>query len=134
MSITSTMRARPSALPALVACLSLLAGTPAIAGDPPQQPPAGVTTTPALGAPLADNALEALRGGDDTDDVAAIVSIDGTVEGNSASHVISGDNSVQGGAFGNAAGINTLIQNTGSNVLIQNGMSVNVQFADPAGP
>jgi hypothetical protein len=85
----------------------------------------------AFGAPLAADALETLRGGDQ---VESKVELHGTVEGNSAEDIVSGDNRVQGGAFGNAAGINTLIQNTGSNVLIQNGMTINVQFADPGMP
>ena len=44
---------------------------------------------------------------------------------------IGGRNIVTGGAFGNAAGINTVIQNSGANVLIQNGTAVNVQFGGP---
>jgi hypothetical protein len=73
--------------------------------------------------------LGQLRGGEST--VENDVVIDGTVDGNSADHVVSGSNTISDGAFSNATGINTVIQNTGSNVLIQNGMVVNIQFVDP---
>ena len=73
--------------------------------------------------------LSQLRGGEST--VENDVVIDGNVEGNTADHVVSGSNSISDGAFANATGINTVIQNTGSNVLIQNGMVVNVQFVAP---
>lgn len=73
--------------------------------------------------------LGQLRGGDGTVDNDVV--IDGTVDGNSADHVVSGSNSISDGAFSNASGINTVIQNTGSNVLIQNGMVVNIQFVAP---
>lgn len=125
----------PRACPPAVLLLVLLcapapagAGNPASGGVPaPAEPGAGASP----GVPLDDAALGALRGGDL---VRARVLVDGTVDGNRAERITSGDNRVQGGAFGDAAGINTLIQNTGSNVLIQHGMTVNVQFADPGTP
>ena len=46
-----------------------------------------------------------------------------------AENVNSGTNTLTGSAFSNASGISTVIQNSGSNVLIQNAMIVNVQFA-----
>jgi hypothetical protein len=79
-------------------------------------------------SPLQAPELEALRGGDSVENH---VDIHGEVTGNTADQVTSGNNAVRGDALGNAAGIVTLIQNTGSNVLIQNGMTVNVQFAPP---
>lgn len=82
-----------------------------------------------IGQVLDIDVLDAMRGGDDTN--ASVVLIDGQTNGNTADHVVSGDNVIQGGAFANAAGINTAIQNSGSNVLIQNGTAVNVIFADP---
>lgn len=82
-----------------------------------------------IGQALDPQALDAFRGGDDS--VENSVDINGAVTNNNADHIVSGHNVVQGDAFGNAAGINTLIQNSGSNVLIQNGMTVNVQFTDP---
>jgi hypothetical protein len=52
----------------------------------------------------------------------------GTVADNAAVNTLSGANHITEGAFSNAAGIPTAIQNSGSNVLIQNATIVNVQF------
>ncbi len=82
-----------------------------------------------IGTPVDPGKLATLRGGESTVD--NDVTIDGSVGGNTADHVISGSNAIGDGAFSNANGINTVIQNTGSNVLIQNGMVVNVQFVAP---
>jgi hypothetical protein len=86
-------------------------------------------SNPSIGIPVDAGALDQLRGGESTVDNDVL--IDGTVEGNTADHVVSGANAISDGAFTNANGINTVIQNTGNNVLIQNGMVVNVQFVAP---
>ena len=85
-----------------------------------------------IGTPVDAGELDSLRGGESTVDNDVL--IDGTVEGNTADHIVSGANAISDGAFTNANGINTVIQNTGSNVLIQNGMVVNVQFVAPPSP
>jgi hypothetical protein len=85
-----------------------------------------------IGIPVDAAALERLRGGESTVDNDVL--IDGAVEGNTADHIVSGANAISDGAFTNANGINTVIQNSGSNVLIQNGMVVNVQFVAPPSP
>jgi hypothetical protein len=82
-----------------------------------------------IGAPLPAESLQSMRGGDSTTN--NNVDIDGNVDGNTATNVVSGSNVVQGGSFANSNGISTVIQNSGSNVLIQNGTVVNVQFVDP---
>lgn len=82
-----------------------------------------------FGRTVGGDALGNQRGGDGS--TAQAVDIRGGVDGNIAVDTVSGGNTVGGGAFGNAAGINTVIQNSGSNVLIQSGMNVNVQFVDP---
>ncbi|WP_245156912.1 hypothetical protein [Lysobacter arenosi] len=93
---------------------------------------------PVVEVPVQDNAmgqsinLEALadmRGGADI--VENDILLEGRVEDNTANRVVTGNNALGGGSFVNSNGINTVIQNTGANVLIQNGMIVNVQFADP---
>ena len=89
-----------------------------------QQSPTSATIGQAIGM----NELGELRGGDDVDNT---VNIDGRVDNNTADRIVSGSNVIQDGAFANANGISTVIQNSGSNVLIQNGMVVTVQFADP---
>ena len=88
-----------------------------------------VNETEGMGSPIDVARLDALRGGDGSVDNDVI--LQGTVTDNSADHVLSGPNAISDGAFANAAGINTAIQNTGSNVLIQNGMVVNIQFVAP---
>lgn len=82
-----------------------------------------------IGQPIDAAALGELRGGDSS--VENDIRVDGHVGGNSAEHILSGGNIIDGGAFGNAAGVSTVIQNSGSNVLIQNAMIVNVQFGPP---
>ena len=82
-----------------------------------------------MGVPVDAAALEQLRGGESTVDNDVL--LEGTVENNTADRIVSGSNAISDGAFTNANGINTVIQNTGSNVLIQNGMVVNVQFVAP---
>jgi len=81
-----------------------------------------------MGRAIGADALDGFRGGDEVDNK---VIIDGSVTGNTADRIVSGSNTIQDGAFANANGISTVIQNSGSNVLIQNGMVVNVQFVDP---
>ena len=101
----------------------LAAGAPAVAGPPVQEPG---PPEAGLGPALDVESLATLRGGDgqlriDVDNV-------GTVEGNTANQVVTGDNRIDGGAFANAAGLTTVIQHSGSNVLIQSGAAVNVRF------
>lgn len=82
----------------------------------------------ALGPAIAAEQLQGLRGG--TDSSESVVIVDGDVTGNTAEGVFSGSNLIDNG-FNQASGISTVIQNTGSNVLIQNGMALNVQFTAP---
>ena len=105
-------------------------GAPEIALELPTQ----WTTLPqravsSIGAPVDVARLATMRGGED--DHQSNIVVDGTVDGNSADRIVSGNNHVGSGAFDNANGINTVIQNSGTNVLIQNAMVVNVNFADP---
>lgn len=79
-----------------------------------------------LGAPVGVARLETMRGGEDKHQ--SIILVDGKVDNNTADHVISGGNTITDTAFDSANGINTIIQNTGTNVLIQNAMVVNVNF------
>ena len=79
-----------------------------------------------LGAPVGVARLETMRGGEEEHQ--SIILVDGKVDNNTADHVISGRNTITDTAFDSATGINTIIQNTGTNVLIQNAMVVNVNF------
>lgn len=79
-----------------------------------------------LGKPVASDKLEGIRGGSEL--VVNDMRLSGTVADNSANRVISGANSIAEGSFASAAGLPTVIQNSGSNVLIQNATIINVQF------
>lgn len=115
----------------LAGLLSIVVALPALAAEPEGDPPgpaADASGIPGIGQPIAAVRLDRLRGGDGT---TSWIDVDGEVSGNSADHITSGMNLVDGGSFGNAAGVSTVIQNSGSNVLIQNAMILNVRFSDP---
>lgn len=78
------------------------------------------------GAPVALGQLGDFRGGADL--VKNDMQLSATVANNSATHVISGNNAIADGAFANMSGLPMVIQNSGSNVLIQNATIINVQF------
>lgn len=96
-----------------------------LAATLPELPEAAPPTT-LFGAPLATDQLAALRGGTDT--VSNEAGLSGLVSGNSATHVSTGANIIDGAAFANASGIPIVIQNSGANVLIQNSTIVNLQL------
>lgn len=91
------------------------------------------TPVAGLGTALDLDGLDGLRGGDgvELDLVENTSRNNGEVVDNHAENILSGSNTLSGDAFSSASGINTAIQNSGSNVLIQNATVVNVQFADP---
>jgi hypothetical protein len=105
--------------PLAVAAAALTCVGPVLAAEPASS----------LGVPISSESLQSMRGGDST--TTNDVDLQGGVDGNSANNVVSGLNIIQDGSFANASGISTVIQNSGSNVLIQNGTIVNVQFVDP---
>lgn len=80
----------------------------------------------AFGVPLPAQELDSYRGGFDV--VSNSVQLSGTVTGNVASNLLTGNNVVTDGAFTNASGLPMVIQNSGSNVSIQNATVVNVQL------
>lgn len=115
-----------AALPTSTGAQAIPSGSSAL----PDPPPAASDEN-RMGDALAGDVLDAMRGGDDTNTTINTVDVDGRVDGNTASNIVTGTNSISDGSFANSAGISTVIQNSGANVLIQNGMVVNVQFADP---
>jgi hypothetical protein len=122
---------------AIIGSAAMMAVMPAgnaFAGEPPSDPQwAQVQAAPlAMGSPIDLGALDALRGGADT--VENDILVNGNVQDTTADHVVTGHNNVDAGSFANASGISTVIQNSGANVLIQNAMIVNVQFAPPPTP
>lgn len=80
-----------------------------------------------FGVALNSDQLDGLRGGD------ALVGqnfLNGTVADNVANRVVTGSNAITDGSFSNSSGLPTVIQNTGSNVLIQNATVLNVRFGN----
>ncbi|WP_454765691.1 hypothetical protein [Cupriavidus campinensis] len=75
---------------------------------------------------VGSDKLETVRGGAEL--VVNDMRLHGTVADNAAINTLSGSNIVSDGAFSNASGLPTVIQNSGSNVLIQNATILNVQF------
>jgi hypothetical protein len=61
-------------------------------------------------------------------EVSETITLNGTVANNVVDHVVTGANVIGNGAFNGAAGVPTVIQNTGNGVLIQNATILNVQF------
>jgi len=79
-----------------------------------------------LGTTIDGSKLDQYRGGSDI--VNNNMNLNGSVKENMAVNVVTGTNSITNGAFSNASGIPTVIQNSGNNVLIQAATIVNVQF------
>lgn len=79
---------------------------------------------------VSDNELDGYRGeGIDVQTITK-VELDGTLDGNTAINSVSGSNLISNGAFTDASGLTTAIQNSGNNVLIQNSTIVNVVIED----
>lgn len=87
---------------------------------------AHLTPVSGLGIPMANTELKTYRGGFDL--VKNDMQLSGSVANNVASNVMSGSNYITDGAFTNSTGFPTVIQNSGSNVLIQNATIVNLQM------
>jgi hypothetical protein len=77
-------------------------------------------------APVTDERLATLHAGADT--VSNEMRLNGAVTENTTSNVVSGANTISSGAFSNASGLPVAIQNSGSNVLIQNATIINIQM------
>jgi hypothetical protein len=54
--------------------------------------------------------------------------LDGAVYDNTANDLVTGYNLISDGSLTNNAGMNTVIQNSGNNVLIQNAVILNIQM------
>jgi hypothetical protein len=87
---------------------------------------AGQGSRGVFGTPLGEEQLSRMRGGTDTP--WSDMKLNGTVTDNRSIDVVSGNNVINGGSFANASGLPMVIQNSGSNVLIQNATIVNVQI------
>jgi hypothetical protein len=79
-----------------------------------------------FGQAVSSSTLGRYSGGSNT--VQSTQNLNGAVTGDSATHVTTGTNTISGDSFSGASGLPSVIQNTGNNVLIQNGVIVNVQL------
>ena len=94
--------------------------------SPPASELAIVRRNPFGSSPLTLDALASKRGGDGM--VFNENQLKGVVANNSASNLTTGSNAISDGAFAGSAGLSTVIQNSGNNVLIQNATIVNLQL------
>ncbi|MES2297970.1 MAG: hypothetical protein V4582_13070 [Pseudomonadota bacterium] len=106
---------------------AILVPAQAPAPDPAPAPaPASAPPVAGLGTALPPEQLTRKRGGSDS--VSNEASLSAVVSGNTSINVNSGANVIQGGSFAYASGLPTVIQNSGSNVLIQNAIVINLQI------
>ncbi len=118
-SINTAVRA----IVTLAACLPNWVMSAELPQNDTQLEASGVTD---MGPAISADQLGSYRGG--TEIVSNDMELSGAVAGNSARNVSTGMNTINGGAFTNASGLPTVIQNTGANVLIQNATIINVQM------
>jgi hypothetical protein len=125
LALPAQAQALPDSLPLVAIDVPVLP----LDADASADATASATPDETFGPTVASDALDAMRGGTDNKTITTNVSdVDGTVDGNTAINAITGGNLMDGGAFGNAAGLSSVIQNSGNNVLIQNSTVVSVQF------
>lgn len=108
---------------ALVVLAMLCASGAALAMPPVAEPP-----PPSFGQPTPVDQLHDMTGGTDTTNNINEQTLNGTMSDTEARDTVSGSNVVSGSAFGSSAGLPTVIQNSGNNVLIQNATIVNVRM------
>lgn len=88
---------------------------------------AGSVDTKKWGHPVASTQLDAQRGGTDTGPITINANmLDAKLFNNAATGNVTGHNTISGGAFAGASGLPTVIQNSGNNVIIQNGTVLNL--------
>jgi hypothetical protein len=102
--------------------------TAAFAGMAHATPPAIEPPPPSFGQPTPIGQLHDMTGGSDTTNNINEQTLNGTMSDTEAKDTVSGSNVVSGSAFGSSAGLPTVIQNSGNNVLIQNATIVNVRM------
>lgn len=104
-----------------VSALLLNAVSPPALADDEAGPAIGV-----FGVAIADDQLAAYRGGQTLE--LNTNNLDATLSDNQAISNITGSNLVTSGAFAGANGMNTIIQNSGNNVIIQNATILNLKL------
>ena len=84
------------------------------------------TTSGGWGEAVTSERLGRTTGKDDA--IHNEATLGGTVGNNTAINTVSGNNIIDNGSFANAQGLPMVIQNSGSNVLIQNATVINLQL------
>jgi len=91
-------------------------------------PPPGEEPPPSFGAATPVDQLKDMSGGTNTTNNVNNQTLNGTMTDTEAKGNISGNNIVAGGALTSSAGLPTVIQNSGNNVLIQNSTILNIRM------
>ena len=79
------------------------------------------------GHPVPSAQLDTQRGGTETSPLTINANmLNAKLFDNSATDNVTGNNTITGGAFAGASGLATVIQNSGNNVIIQNGTVLNL--------
>ena len=116
----------PESLVDKSAMSALLTAAPAeVSAVTPVAPETSVVIS-IFGKPITNNQLSDLRGGFDM--VKNDMQLSGVVTNNSAVDVMTGSNYIANGSFANSSGFPMVVQNSGSNVLIQNATIINLQY------
>ena len=79
-----------------------------------------------FGSPVSESVLGAARGG--AEQSVSENNLNALLEGNSASDLSTGNNSIADGAFSGSTGLPMVIQNSGNNVIIQNSTILNLDL------
>ena len=79
------------------------------------------------GVAVDSEELAVSRGGAELDFTIGKANTDGVVGGNSASRLTTGSNYINDGSLTGVAGLSTVVQNSGNNVLIQNATVINLR-------
>ncbi|SFD00979.1 hypothetical protein [Massilia yuzhufengensis] len=88
--------------------------------------PGGRDAASSWGDAAATDRLERTTGKDDTVHTESVLG--GTVGNNTAINTVSGNNIIDSGSFANSQGLPVVIQNSGSNVLIQSATTINLRL------
>ncbi|HEY3596260.1 MAG TPA: hypothetical protein VGL08_01900 [Paraburkholderia sp.] len=91
------------------------------------QPLSAAGSDATFGVAMSAEQLDAHRGGEA---VFNDMKLTGTVADNTARGISTGSNSINQGSLANSSGLPTVIQNSGTNVLIQNATILNVHFGN----
>lgn len=88
--------------------------------------PAARSSVDAWGDAAATERLAGTTGKDDIVHTESVLG--GTVGNNTAINTVSGNNVIDSGSFANSQGLPVVIQNSGSNVLIQSATTINLRL------